>query len=456
MKTIRRELNIIPESFKSLGRYLPSDNYAVFDIETTGLSANFSLVNLSGFVLVSNGKAELIQFFAEDPTQEESLLVATAELMSSISYLVTYNGKFFDVPFLKRYSFRFFVPVSKGKKIDTITLKMKYQSLVFRIGMTFTSPFARLSNLKNSYYHFLDRVMVYDRKSQSLIIRKATDSLLSINENKLLSEASKKLSVSELLYYRQLRKALRRRIKEKNGQKQLLFYDDMGINYNGNLLFRYFCKNKKNDSITLCYVDRRDSGQQRFLINAGYENIYESGLKKAKIEAMASDIIFATDCDVYESLGFNEKDMLYLRDLFSAEIVSIKNFFMTYATAQFDNRLRDNTQLFFAASENEKNHVMKSIYDYDESMIHITGYPILDTISDKKKRRILIAPGDRRQFVIYNNSDFYRFSESRFFNVYNSLICDTELIRTAKENNYTIDVLMPQKNLLVCSIPTIL
>lgn len=170
MKTIRRELNIIPESFKSLGRYLPSDNYAVFDIETTGLSASFSLVNLSGFVLVSNGKAELIQFFAEDPTQEESLLVATAELISSISYLVTYNGKFFDVPFIRKRCLKYGIEIDIPFDLDLYNVFKYYSPLgkiLPKLGQKDLEEYAGIANLRKDKINGEISIELYDKYQQN-------------------------------------------------------------------------------------------------------------------------------------------------------------------------------------------------------------------------------------------------------------------------------------------------
>ena len=353
--------------------------------------------------------------------------------------------RYFERPFLRRYSFRFFVPVSQGKTIDTFYLVMKYRNLAFRIGLTFNGTFSRLSTaIKYSYWIFGEKLMTYDPKTKSVIIRRATSSLTSLCESKFMAEASKKLSLSEELHYRQLRKNIRSTLTEKTDHKYLMFYDEYGINCNGSLLFRYFSRNKSNERLEVFYAAIRNSDEQEFLLEGEYENVLDVGSKRTKIIAVCSDIIFASDCDVYESLGFNSKDILLLKDLFNAKTVSVKNFFMTYNTAQFDNRLRDNTQLCFCASEKEKEHLLKSIYDYDEAMIKVSGYPVLDTLKDDRKKIILVSPGERRQFCIYNNSDYYHFSESRFFRLYNQLISDPKLLEAMRNNGYQLAVMMPR------------
>ncbi len=352
--------------------------------------------------------------------------------------------KYFDIPFLKRFAFRFFVPVSSGKTMDSIFLMMRYRNLSFRIGMTFNGIFSRLSSsVKSSYWHFLDRVMLYDRKTRSLVIRRATNSLLHINESKFLAEAGQSLPLSEQLYYRQLRKSIRSMKAEKTDSQYLLFYGETGMRHNGPVLFRYFSKHKDNDKIEVFFSAKGGSEEQDCLLDAEYDNVLESGSKKAKLIAACADIIFATDCDVYESLLFSEKDILFLKDLLNAKIVSIKDFFITYGTAQFDNRLRDNMQLFFCSSEKEKEHILRNVYDFNDAMVRVTGYPMLDTLSDAKEKLILLAPGDRRQFCIYENSDFYRFTNSRFFKLYNNILTDPRLHTALQEKGYRIAVMLP-------------
>ncbi len=352
--------------------------------------------------------------------------------------------KFFDIPFLKRYSFRFFVPVSSGKKIDMVYLTVKYRNLSFRIGMTFNGTFSRLSTaVKSSYWTFLDRVLTYDRKSQSLVIRRSTSTLLRMCESKFMSDAGAFVSLSESLYYRQLRKNVQSMLAEKADAKYLMFYDETGINGNGSVLFRYIAKRKQNEKVSVFFCARRWTEEYDHLNGEEYGSVLEIGSKKAKQYALCADIIFASDCDVYESLQFSKKDLLMLKDLFRANIVSVKNFFITYASAQFDNRIRDNTQLFFCASQKEKEHILKSVYDYDPSMVRVTGYPSLDRLIDEKERLILLSPGDRRQFCIYENSDYYKFSESRFFRAYNALLSDQRLRDALEKYGYHLGVLMP-------------
>ena len=352
--------------------------------------------------------------------------------------------KYFDVPFIRRYAFSFFMPVSSGKTMDTAFITVKYRNLSFRVGLTFNGIHAKLSTkIKSSYWAFLDRVLLYDRKNQSLTVREATGSLLRACESKFLQEAGEYASLPETVHYRQLRKNVRSDIEEKVGGKIILFYDETGINGNGNILFRYFSENKNNDDLEVYFSAPKGDDAYNYLTGEQFEHVIETGSRRSKQLALAADVIVATDCDVYESLRFTEKDILFLKDLMNASVVSVKNFFITYASAQFENRLRDNTQLYLCASMREREQLLRGVYDYDESVIKTTGYPMLDTLTDEHERLILIAPGDRRQFCIYENSEYYRFSDSRFFKLYNDLLIDPALHEALKKFGYRIALMLP-------------
>ena len=349
----------------------------------------------------------------------------------------------FGIPFFRKHSLQFYIPLSNGKQIDNACIIMKYQNLTFRLDMKFETVFSRIStDIESSFWCFSDKVLTYDRKTKSIIIRRATDSLIAFYEGKFFAECSKKLSFAESVRYRQIRKNTRHFHKEKNGFKYLVFYDDFGINSNGNLLFRYFSKSRKNLKFIPFFITNKNSPEYNFLVRSGYENIIEADSKKALSVILSADIIFAADCNVYRSLGFSKADMLFLRDMFNARIFSVKNFFVTGNSPQFDNRLTDNISKYFCASDFEKNCLLKSSYGYSSDMIEMTGYPTLDSTFDQKEKLILISPGNRKNFLAYSNSDNSKFSESKFFKVYNSILTDETLLSAIQENDFKIAVLM--------------
>jgi uncharacterized protein YprB with RNaseH-like and TPR domain len=69
------------------------------DIETCGLSA--APVFLVGLCHVGERNLVLRQLFARDYAEERALLAELARIAQGFDFLVTFNGKSFDVPFLR-------------------------------------------------------------------------------------------------------------------------------------------------------------------------------------------------------------------------------------------------------------------------------------------------------------------------------------------------------------------
>lgn len=87
---------------KAIENYFSDCKVGVLDIETTGLSPSQHKVIIGGLLVFDCGnKGKLLQFFAENPSEEKGLLEAYIEEINKCHILITYNGKSFDLNFLK-------------------------------------------------------------------------------------------------------------------------------------------------------------------------------------------------------------------------------------------------------------------------------------------------------------------------------------------------------------------
>ncbi len=96
---------------KLLHKTLPQPEYpasllsagtVLFDIETTGLSADTSYLYLIGAVYLSHGALVLSQWFCEDFSEEKELLSSFLSFMKDKKELVHFNGSGFDLPYLAK------------------------------------------------------------------------------------------------------------------------------------------------------------------------------------------------------------------------------------------------------------------------------------------------------------------------------------------------------------------
>lgn len=93
------EVNILP---KDLEGVLTEENYCILDIETTGLNSHYNKVVLIGILYRENKTTMIKQIFAENTSEEAQILREFSSIFKNFSYLITYNGASFDIPFLKR------------------------------------------------------------------------------------------------------------------------------------------------------------------------------------------------------------------------------------------------------------------------------------------------------------------------------------------------------------------
>ncbi|MCI8610254.1 MAG: ribonuclease H-like domain-containing protein [Firmicutes bacterium] len=100
MKTLRYTHNLPIFSSNMVDRYFKGLRLGIFDIETLGLNPAASEVILAGFLAISeDGNCQAVQYFAENKLEERNVLLAVQEELKNYDYILTYNGKHFDLPF---------------------------------------------------------------------------------------------------------------------------------------------------------------------------------------------------------------------------------------------------------------------------------------------------------------------------------------------------------------------
>ena len=102
MRKIIDYLHIDRYASKTFNMYFKDRSFAVFDIETTGLSPAYCKVILSGILLVKGDECQVIQFFADQAGDEKEILQQTVDILKSVDYIITYNGRHFDIPFVEK------------------------------------------------------------------------------------------------------------------------------------------------------------------------------------------------------------------------------------------------------------------------------------------------------------------------------------------------------------------
>ena len=105
MEVIKKTIKTEYFSSPILDEYFEGRPFCTFDIETLGLDPKRSPMVLAGLMSVfPDGTAEVTQFFLEAPEEEHILLDRVIGELGRYDYIVTFNGRRFDLPYVeKRY-----------------------------------------------------------------------------------------------------------------------------------------------------------------------------------------------------------------------------------------------------------------------------------------------------------------------------------------------------------------
>lgn len=107
---------------------LPSST-ALFDIETTGLSADTSYLYLIGAIHQTKDGPTLTQWFCDDFSEEKELLLLFRSFLAEHPILIHYNGCGFDIPYLnKKFSrYKLMHQIEAGSTTDLYKLLLPYR-----------------------------------------------------------------------------------------------------------------------------------------------------------------------------------------------------------------------------------------------------------------------------------------------------------------------------------------
>lgn len=112
---------------------IKEEDLLFFDIETTGLSAKTSNLYLIGIAYKSRNNWIIKQFFAENSSEEETIIHEFFHLARHYKYLIHFNGNTFDLPYVKQkceqlnlpYSFDNFSGIDIYKRISSYKYFLK-------------------------------------------------------------------------------------------------------------------------------------------------------------------------------------------------------------------------------------------------------------------------------------------------------------------------------------------
>ncbi len=235
-------------------------------------------------------------------------------------------------------------------------------------------------------------------------------------------------------------------------------------------LYRYTVK--KKDGIRKYYLLDPSSADYARMRREGYRPLRRGSLKH-KLVFLNADLVIASNSTVFAFNGYNFRSAFPIRGDVHFDVACVQHGMSVQKIALAQQRLRDNTKLYFCASKYEIENLSKPVYDYvGYDALKLTGVPRYDGLQDRAQKIILISPTWRMNsaMAVFASEGVARdynpnFRETNYYKVYNSLINDPRLLDAARRYGYRIQyvlhpIVSPQckdftKNDLVEIIPSI-
>ena len=127
------------------------ENALFFDIETTGLAADYCSVYIIGCIHIGEHDCHRTIYFADTPDDEQQLLVMFFEQTKKFKHLIHFNGEGFDIPFLTKRS--------TGYDIDCPLTNMDSFDIFKKI-----RPFKAILQLENAKQKSLELFLGIERE----------------------------------------------------------------------------------------------------------------------------------------------------------------------------------------------------------------------------------------------------------------------------------------------------
>lgn len=351
--------------------------------------------------------------------------------------------KYFGKSAFKQRAFSVSLPYEAVKAAGDVHFELTFDGKAYPLPLVFPSHFAKLTEtLRHSTWRFADRVCRYDKQTLSLQIKK----------NKPLSGAGRECALAFEMLTSGKKRALA--MLGMRGAywvtrpfwkgKTVWFFLDKIYKGGDNAEYIYRFAKPQNDGIYKTYLIDKHAPEAAALKADGLNPTYRNTLRHY-MAFLNADVVVASNSTVMELNHLSVDTSAYLRDLVHFRTACVQHGLSVQNIAAAQNRLRDNTALYFCAAPIETDNLSRPIYDYKGDELKLTGVPRFDGLNDAKKKQLLLSPTWRMQsaVTVRKNEGVQRdynphFRDSAYFKTYNALIHDKRLLAAAKRLSYDI------------------
>lgn len=412
--------------------------------QTRNLGTNLLFMDYTGDTMEIDGNIHPILYSMAD----EVYIMCDGE-----KYPVQYNERYtmvkvFGESVYRARPFHVSIPVS-GTGKTSIYCEALIHGRKEKIRLNFDSHFSRLTNeFHNSYWCFGEKNRYMATVRDNVITIRQTgfggrflqELRLQFNMLCRCSLWIEKYAVFRLLYF------ICRPFMTK---KPIWMYIDKIYKGGDSSEYLYQYALKQPEDIKHYYLIDKNAADYKRLKNAGYKPLVKGSLLH-KLIFLYADMMVISNSTVYAFNGYGLKGSSLVRGLPHFHVCCVQHGMSIQKIAIAQNRLRDNTRLYFCASQYEIDNLTRPVYDYvGYDALKLTGVPRYDGLRDRAKKQIMISPTWRMQAAVpvRTNEGEQRdynplFKETTYYRVFNSLINDPRLIAAAKEYGYRIQYVL--------------
>ncbi len=357
--------------------------------------------------------------------------------------------KFFGVSFFRMKTFHLSIPVPDEKEERMLNFYIQPEGQkAYRMEFAFpshTSRFARDFTYGywrfGSYLAFWNQLGIHILRSNPLLVlRKELCLWIQIYRNKN-GRFRSQLPLKMLNFL--LRPWFSR-------QKIWLFFDKI---YKGGDSSEYMYKYavKQNDGIKKYYLLDPSSADYARLKREGYRPLRRNSLKHRLI-FLNADMVIASNSTVFAFNGYDSVRTLPIRGDTHFDVACVQHGMSVQKIAVAQQRLRDNTKLYFCASKYEIENLSRPVYDYaGYDALKLTGVPRYDGLENRAEKILLFSPTWRMNSALAPNQnngegvarDYNpHFKETNYYKVYNGLLNDPRLLSAARQYGYRIQYVL--------------
>ena len=213
---------------------------------------------------------------------------------------------------------------------------------------------------------------------------------------------------------------------------------------NGEYFFRFLIKTKPK-GIKFYFVIKKNCSDYKRLKPFG--NILDLDSEDYLNNFLKTDKIISSISESWVDNPFG-KDQNYLKDLIHFDLIFIQNGMIKDDLSQYLNRIKKNFRLITISSKKEYKSLLDYKYYYNKNNIILTGLPRYDNLLKLqaftlKEKIIIIIPTWRSYIkgtfnpITYENMYSHYFNSTKYFNFYNNIINDHQLLKQMKTLNYS-------------------